>query len=72
MKPAELFLETPRDICVAERQILKALPKMGKASPLVPSNIDCTGTVQLTGSVGFPVPFSRSGRLDLLTAGQTC
>ena len=28
------------------------------------------GTVQLVGTLGFTVPFSRSGRLDLLTAGQ--
>ena len=28
------------------------------------------GTVQLTGALSLTVPFSRSGRLDLLTAGQ--
>ena len=28
------------------------------------------GTVQLTGFPGFTVPFSRDGRLDLLTASQ--
>ena len=29
------------------------------------------GTVQLTGTLGLTIPFSRSGRLDLLQAGQT-
>lgn len=28
------------------------------------------GSVQLAGSLGFTVPFSRRGRLDLVTAGQ--
>ncbi len=28
------------------------------------------GTVQLMGVLGFAVPFSRSGRLDLMTVGQ--